>query len=106
MWATITASTENLPFPWPRNTSERIASLHLKDRKGPNAAGENRFPGGGGPNMQWGEGETPLKEILQLMKARRYGFPASIEYEYSTPPGSDVLTEVKKCVRFCRDALT
>jgi sugar phosphate isomerase/epimerase len=76
----------------------RIASLHLKDRKGPS-------DGKGGPNMPWGEGGTPLKQILQLMKLNKYRFPASIEYEYNTPAGSDVLTEVKKCVQFCRDAL-
>ncbi len=52
-----------------------------------------------------GQGETPLKEVLQLMKKRKYGFPASIEYEYNTPEGSDVLTEIKKCVQFCKDAL-
>ncbi len=39
------------------------------------------------------------------MKTKRYRFPASIEYEYSTPEGSDVVTEVKKCVEYCRKAL-
>ena len=52
-----------------------------------------------------GRGGTPLKEILQLMKRKKYKFPASIEYEYQTPEGSDVLAEVKKCVQFCKDAL-
>jgi sugar phosphate isomerase/epimerase len=55
--------------------------------------------------MPWGQGETPLKAILQTMKKQKYKFPASIEFEYNTPEGSDVLTEVKKCVQFCRDAL-
>jgi len=87
---------------------DRIASLHLKDRKGPDhpaAAGDAPAPGGGGPNMPWGQGETPLHEILQTLKKNKYGFPASIEYEYNTPEGSDVLTEVKKCVQYCKDAL-
>jgi hypothetical protein len=56
--------------------------------------------------MPWGEGGTPLREILQLMKARKYTFPGTIEYEYETPAGSDVLTEVRKCVEFCKAALT
>jgi sugar phosphate isomerase/epimerase len=56
--------------------------------------------------MPWGQGETPLKEVLQTMKKNQYKFPASIEYEYDTPEGSDVLAEVKKCVQFCRDALS
>jgi sugar phosphate isomerase/epimerase len=83
------------PAPLVEKYHDRIASLHLKDRKGPPA----------GPNMPWGQGGTPLREILQLMKRKKYKFPASIEYEYTTPPGSDVLTEVKKCVQFCKDAL-
>jgi sugar phosphate isomerase/epimerase len=84
---------------------DRIASLHLKDRKGPNSAVESPGPGGGGPNMPWGQGETPLKEVLQTMKKNKYKFPASVEYEYETPAGSDVLTEIKKCVQYCKDAL-
>ena len=76
-----------------------------KDRKGPASAAGNTGPGGGGPNMPWGQGETPLKEILQLMKKNKYKFPGSIEYEYNTPEGSDVVSEVKKCVEYCKKAL-
>jgi sugar phosphate isomerase/epimerase len=94
------------PVPVIEKHHDRIASLHLKDRKGPSSAAENSGPRGGGPNMPWGQGETPLKEILQLMKTQKYNFPGSIEYEYDTPTGSDVLTEVKKCVQFCKDALS
>lgn len=93
------------PVPVMVKYHDRIASLHLKDRKGPSSAGENRGPGGGGPNMPWGQGETPLKEILLTMKKNKYKFPASIEYEYNTPEGSDVITEIKKCVQFCKDVL-
>jgi sugar phosphate isomerase/epimerase len=91
------------PVPMMEKYHDRIASLHLKDRKGPAAAVAGGRPGG--PNMPWGQGETPLTEILQVMKKRKYKFPGSIEYEYDTPAGSDVLTEVKKCVEYCRKAL-
>jgi len=93
------------PVPVVEKYHARIASLHLKDRKGPNSAAENQGPGGGGPNMPWGQGETPLTEVLQLMKKNQYKFPASIEYEYNTPESSDVVTEVKKCVEYCKHAL-
>lgn len=93
------------PVPVIEKYHERIASLHLKDRKGPQAASENRGPGGGGPNMPWGEGATPLKEVLQLMKKRKFKFPGSIEYEYDTPAGSTELAEIKKCVEYARKAL-
>jgi len=94
------------PVPVIEKYHDRIASLHLKDRKGPGGAGEKSGPGGGGPNMPWGQGETPLKDVLLLMKKQKYKFPGSIEYEYDTPEGSDVLTEVKKCVLYCKTILT
>lgn len=93
------------PVPVVVKYHDRIASLHLKDRKGPSSAGENQGPGGGGPNMPWGQGETPLKEVLQTMKKNKYKFPGSIEYEYNTPEGSDVVTEIRKCVQYCKEAL-
>lgn len=88
--------TGESPIPVMEKYHQRIASLHLKDR---------RSPQNGGQNMPWGQGDTPLKEILQLMKKRQYRFPAAIELEYPIPEGSDVLAEVKKCVEFCRRAL-
>ena len=93
------------PVPLIEKYHDRIASLHLKDRKGPNSAVGSSGARRGGPNMPWGQGETPLIEILQLMKKRKYKFPGSIEYEYNTPEGSDVLTEVRKCVEYCKKAL-
>lgn len=94
--------TGESPVPVIEKYHSRIASLHLKDRKAPASGGG---PRGGGANVAWGQGGTPIKEILQLMKKRRFRFPASIEYEYPTPEGSDVLAEIKKCVDYCKQAL-
>lgn len=76
---------------------ERIMSMHLKDRQTP----ENDKG-----NLPWGEGDTPIGEILKLMSANKYKFPATVELEYQIPEGSDAVTEVKKCVEFCKNALT
>ena len=75
---------------------DRITSMHLKDRK----KKEN-----GGTNVPWGTGDTPIVEILQLMKKNKYTFPASIELEYEIPEGSDAVKEVSKCVAYARQAL-
>jgi len=91
--------TGQSPVPVIEKYHDRISSLHIKDRKGP-------VDGKGGPNMAFGQGETPIKEILKLMKQKKYKFPASIEYEYETPQGSDVLSEMKKCVQYAREALS
>jgi sugar phosphate isomerase/epimerase len=90
------AGTNESPIPLiERYTDEgRILSLHLKDRKVNN-----------GPNMPFGQGDTPLALILQLMKRKKVTFPADIELEYRIPEGSDAVAEVKKCVDFCKAAL-
>ena len=46
----------------------------------------------------------PFAFDRRLKPARHYKFPARIEYEYNTPPGSDVVSKVKMGVQFCKDA--
>ena len=88
------------PVPYIRQVHSRITNLHLKDRKKPVA-------GAGRPaNLPWGQGDTPIKEVLQLLAKERYKFPANIELEYAVPPGSDVVTEMSKCLQYCKSALT
>jgi sugar phosphate isomerase/epimerase len=70
---------------------KRITNLHLKDRKKDQGA-----------NVPWGEGDTPIKEVLQLLKKNKYDIPANVEYEYR---GEDAVAEVKKCYEFVKAAL-
>jgi sugar phosphate isomerase/epimerase len=76
---------------------DRVSSFHLKDRTTPEHCGLN---------LAWGTGETPLKPILQLVKKNKWKIPASIEFEYAIPDGSDAVQEVRKCVEYCRAVLT
>lgn len=71
---------------------DRVLNLHLKDRRG---------PAGKGQNVPWGQGDTPIRPVLQLLKARHWDIPANIEFEYE----GDTITEMKNCLRFCREAL-
>jgi hypothetical protein len=64
-----------------------------------------KYPENGGQNMPWGEGNTPLKEALQLMKKQKYTFPATIELGYAPPAGSDSEKEVIKCLAYAKAAL-
>jgi sugar phosphate isomerase/epimerase len=68
----------------------QITNIHLKDRKKDQGA-----------NVPWGQGDTPIKDVLLLMKQNKWDIPANIEYEY---PG-DPLVEVPKCLEFCRQTL-
>ena len=74
----------------------RISSFHLKDRTTPQNCAQN---------LAWGTGETPIKDILQLVRRNRWTFPATIELEYQIPEGSDAVKEVAKCIQYCRAAL-
>lgn len=75
----------------------RVASFHLKDRTLPEHCSLN---------LAWGEGDTPIKQILQLVEKNKWPIPATIELEYQIPEGSDAVKEVAKCLAYCRAALT
>jgi sugar phosphate isomerase/epimerase len=68
-----------------------IQAVHLKDRKKDQ-----------GEAVPFGQGATPIREVLQLMKRKKYRFPALIEYEYK---GGDPVQEVGRCLDYCRRAL-
>ena len=70
--------------------------MHMKDR---------RSKANGGDNLPWGTGDTPLADVLKLMRDNKYTFPATIELEYKVPEGSGPIEEVKKCLEFCKRAL-
>ena len=75
---------------------DRITSMHLKDRT-------TKEHGAG--NLPWGTGDTPIKEILQLMKSKGYTFPGTVELEYEVPKDSDPIKEVAKCLAYAKAAL-
>lgn len=68
-----------------------ITNLHIKDRKKDQ-----------GDNVPWGTGDTPIREVLQLLKKERWPIPAFIEYEYK---GTGPVEEVKKCYAYAKQAL-
>jgi sugar phosphate isomerase/epimerase len=70
----------------------RITNLHIKDKK--------KVSNGGG-NTPFGQGDTPIKEVLKLLQKNKWEIPANIEFEY---PG-DPLVEVPKCLQYVKDAL-
>jgi sugar phosphate isomerase/epimerase len=74
----------------------KILTLHIKDRK------KNH-----GPAVAFGQGDTPIREVLLLLKAKHYDIPANIEYEYNEDnPGLDTVAEVRRCFDYCKKILS
>jgi sugar phosphate isomerase/epimerase len=80
------------PIAYLREHHADITNLHLKDRK------KND-----GDNTPWGQGDTPIREVLQLLKKERWPIRAYIEYEYRGS-GSPV-DEVTTCYAYAKKAL-
>jgi sugar phosphate isomerase/epimerase len=80
------------PVAYIREHHADITNLHIKDRK------RNQ-----GDNTPWGEGDTPIREVLQLVAKNGWPLRADIEYEYKGA-GTPV-EEVKKCYEYARQAL-
>jgi sugar phosphate isomerase/epimerase len=69
-----------------------ITNLHLKDRK------KNQ-----GDNTPWGTGDTPIREVLQLLKREKWPIRSYVEYEYRGAAGA--VSEVKACFDYAKQAL-
>jgi sugar phosphate isomerase/epimerase len=80
------------PVDYLNKNHARIPVLHLKDRK------KNR-----GPNMPWGQGDTPIREVLQLVQRNKWPIPCNVEYEYRGTEPTPV--EVRKCFEYMKAAL-
>ncbi|MCU1237558.1 MAG: Xylose isomerase domain protein barrel [Candidatus Solibacter sp.] len=78
------------PVDYLQKHHDRIVDLHVKDR--------NRNH----DNLPFGKGETPIKEVLQLLSKNKWKIPANIEYEYK---GEDSVAEVRKCYEYMKQAL-
>jgi len=77
---------------WLREHHEGVTNLHIKDRRRDQGA-----------NVPWGTGDTPIREVLQLLKAEGWPIRAHLEYEHrgeGTP-----VQEVTKCLEYARAAL-
>ena len=92
----VAAGNQN-PLDFIKLKHDKIVSMHIKDRQ---------TPAHGKGNVVWGQGDTPIAEVLTLMKNQKYSFPATVELEYQIPEGSSSVAEVKKCVEYCRKSLS
>ena len=89
-----TAGQPESPVPFLKKHHDRITHVHIKDRKRDN-----------GPNVPLGQGDTPIKEVLQLMRDNKWRFQATLEFEYPVPEGSDLDKELARCMQDRKECL-
>lgn len=77
---------------------DRIFSVHLKDKTGPDTDPANE-------NQVWGQGEAPIEDVLLLIQENDWPIYCDIELEYPIKPWSDAVKEVKTCVNYARQIL-
>jgi len=86
------------PCDFMRKYHNRIYSIHIKDKTGPNTNPKNA-------NQVYGQGETPVKEIMLLIKNEGWPIYVDIELEHEIKPWSDQVKETKTCVQYLRNIL-
>jgi sugar phosphate isomerase/epimerase len=79
------------PALWFRQHYRDVISLHIKDRKKDQ-----------GPAVPFGEGDTPINQVLRFTRENARNIPALIEYEYNA---KDTAAEVQKCFDYCKKTL-
>jgi sugar phosphate isomerase/epimerase len=89
------AGNNTSPVPFITQYHDRVTHVHVKDRKFNN-----------GPAVPFGQGDTPLVDVLHLLRDNKWPIQATIEFEYKVPEGSDRMAELAKCIQYCRDALS
>lgn len=75
------------------DTHARVFGLNLKDRTKANVS------------VPWGDGDTHMRDILQLVRDKKYPIRCYIDCDYALPAGSTRQAEVKRCMEFAKAAL-
>lgn len=74
-------------------THDRVFSLNLKDRTT------------AGLSVPWGEGDSHLTEILQLVRNKNYPVRCYIDCDYTTAEGSSRVADIQRCFEFAKATL-
>ena len=81
------------PVPFLKKHHDRITHLHVKDKTFDDK------------NVPFGQGNTPITEVLQTIRDNKWPIQATIEFEYAAAEGSDRMAEMAKCLEYCKKAL-
>ena len=95
-------STGKDPIAFIEKYHDQIASIHVKDKTAKAPEGSEVK---GNVNKPFGQGNTPVNEVLQLIQKNGWPIYCDIELEYKIPEESDAVKETAICREYCRKAL-
>ncbi len=78
---------------------DQIPMIHMKDKTGPD------HPDMPNRSVPFGDGQTPIADILELLKKEKWPIDVFVELEYRIPEDSDPVKEVTKCIDYMRNIL-
>ena len=91
------------PVPFLKQYHDRITHIHVKDKTVNDK------------NVEFGTGDTPIKEALQTIRDNKWNIQATIEFEIPGPAGPDGrprawtmderMQEMARCVQYCKTCL-
>lgn len=81
------------PVEYLKKRHDKVTHIHVKDRKLHN-----------GDNVPFGTGDTPIAEVLRLMRDNKWKFQATIEFEIKVPEDKR-MSGIAESIKYCRDAL-
>jgi sugar phosphate isomerase/epimerase len=91
------------PVPFLKQYHDRITHIHVKDKTLNDK------------NVEFGAGDTPIKESLQTIRDNKWNIQATIEFEIPGPAGPDGrprpwtmderMQEMARCVEYCKTCL-
>jgi sugar phosphate isomerase/epimerase len=99
----FTSGNKTSPVPFLKQYHDRITHVHVKDKTMDDK------------NVEFGKGDTPIKEALQTIRDNKWNIQATIEFEIPGPAGADGkprpwtpeerMQEMAKCLDYCKHCL-
>ena len=99
----FTRGNKTSPVPFLKQYHDRITHVHVKDKTLDDK------------NVEFGKGDTPIKEALQTIRDNKWNIQATIEFEIPGPAGPDGkprawtpeerMQEMAKCLEYCKRCL-
>ena len=99
----FTSGNKTSPVPFLKQYHDRITHVHVKDKTLDNK------------NVEFGKGDTPIKEALQAIRDNKWNIQATIEFEIPGPAGPDGkprpwtpeerMKELAKSLEYCKQSL-